>query len=91
MGIKGQPPLVNDELHKRIIVDDCIWTLEDANELSINLQKENKMEWWKCVCKGDPEINTQKVLEYSASYCILYLTTNHKNYLTSNIHLSTIY
>ena len=25
------------------------------------MSKSNKMEWWKCVIVGDPEINTQKV------------------------------
>jgi len=61
VSIKGQAaPIVDGELHKRVIVDDSMWTLED-NEVVISLQKENKMEWWKCVLVGDPEINTQKV------------------------------
>lgn len=60
VGLKGQETIVVGELHKRIIVDDTIWTLEDG-EVVINLQKDNKMEWWKCVLVGDPEINTQKV------------------------------
>mmetsp|Transcript_38808 Transcript_38808/g.122300 ORF Transcript_38808/g.122300 Transcript_38808/m.122300 type:complete len:88 (-) Transcript_38808:658-921(-) len=25
------------------------------------MDKENGMEWWKCVIIGDPEINTRKV------------------------------
>lgn len=33
----------------------------DDGEILITLQKDNKMEWWKCVIIGDPEINTQKV------------------------------
>ena len=61
VGVKGQPPIIDGELHKRVIVDDCFWTLEDGKEVSISLQKDNKMEWWKCVVAGDPEINTQKV------------------------------
>lgn len=61
VGIKGQPPIIDGELHKRVIVDDSFWTLEDGKEISIQLQKDNKMEWWKCVVVGDPEINTQKV------------------------------
>jgi hypothetical protein len=61
VGIKGQPPLIDGELHKRVIVDDSLWTLEDGREIIINLQKDNKMEWWKCVVQGDPEINTSKV------------------------------
>lgn len=61
VGIKGQPPIIDGELHKRVIVDDSFWTLEDEREISINLQKDNKMEWWKCVVVGDPEINTSKV------------------------------
>ena len=61
VGIKGQPPIVDGELHKKIIVDDSFWTLEDGKEVCLQLQKDNKMEWWKCVIVGDPEINTQKV------------------------------
>ena len=60
VGVKGETPKVNGELHKRVIVDDSFWTLEDG-EVVVSLQKENKMEWWKCVIVGDPEINTQKV------------------------------
>lgn len=61
VGIKGQPPIIDGELHKRVIVDDSFWTLEDGKDVCLQLQKDNKMEWWKCVVVGDPEINTQKV------------------------------
>ena len=30
VGLKGQPPALEGELHKKVIVDDCFWTLEDA-------------------------------------------------------------
>eukprot|EP01035_Chromulina_nebulosa_P019253 gene19253-25107_t len=59
--IKGnQEPLIDGDFHKRIVVDDSLWTIEDG-ELIITLQKDNRMEWWKSVIIGDPEINTQKV------------------------------
>jgi hypothetical protein len=61
VGLKGQPPIVNGPLLKRVIVDDSFWTVEDGREIAINLQKDNKMEWWKSVIQGDPEINTSKV------------------------------
>lgn len=61
VGLKGDTPLVDGELHKRVIVDDSFWTLEDGREIAINLQKDNKMEWWSCVVVGDPEIDTKKV------------------------------
>lgn len=60
MGLKGQAPIVDGEFYNRVIVDDSFWTLEDG-DVVLSLQKDNKMEWWKCVLKGDPEINTQKV------------------------------
>lgn len=34
---------------------------EDGKEVVLSLQKENGMEWWKCVLVGDPEIDTTKV------------------------------
>jgi hypothetical protein len=41
--------------------------------LVLNLQKDNKMEWWKCAILGDAEINTQKVIldeEVSCWLCL---------------------
>ena len=34
---------------------------EDQSALSVLLTKHDQMEWWKCLVKGDPEIDTQKV------------------------------
>jgi len=61
VGFKGQPPIVDGELHAKVKADDCLWTVEDNREVSLTLQKVNGMEWWKCVLVGDPEIDTQKV------------------------------
>eukprot|EP00245_Coleochaete_scutata_P007109 TRINITY_DN22203_c0_g1_i1.p1 TRINITY_DN22203_c0_g1~~TRINITY_DN22203_c0_g1_i1.p1 ORF type:complete len:230 (-),score=68.41 TRINITY_DN22203_c0_g1_i1:994-1683(-) len=60
-GIKGQTPILEGELFAGVKPDDCIWSIEDGKELLINLVKQNGMEWWRAVIKGDPEINTQKV------------------------------
>lgn len=61
VGLKGQPPIIDGELHKAVKVDDSFWTLEDGKEVVVSLQKENGMEWWKCAVAGDPEIDTAKV------------------------------
>lgn len=62
VALKGQSSAIIDgEFHKRIVVDDSCWTIVDG-EFVLTLTKDNRMEWWKCVIIGDPEINTQKVL-----------------------------
>ncbi|CAN1751125.1 Protein BOBBER 1 [Linum perenne] len=66
VGLKGQPPIIEGELHKPIKVDDCYWsigmfTFQDQNTISVLLTKHDQMEWWKSLVKGDPEIDTQKV------------------------------
>ncbi|XP_061952457.1 protein BOBBER 1-like [Populus nigra] len=61
VGLKGQPPIVEGELYKPIKVDDCYWSIEDQNTISILLTKHDQMDWWKSLVKGDPEIDTQKV------------------------------
>jgi hypothetical protein len=58
---KGEGPIVDNKLYKSIIVDDSFWTIEDGNRLVLTLTKSNQMEWWECVCIGDPTINLQKV------------------------------
>ncbi|KAK7320824.1 hypothetical protein VNO77_30658 [Canavalia gladiata] len=61
VGLKGQSPIIDGELYRPIKPDDCYWSIEDQNTLSILLTKHDQMEWWKCLVKGDPEIDTQKV------------------------------
>jgi hypothetical protein len=59
--LKGSEALIEGELHASVKVDDCTWSLGDEGDerlVQITLQKVNQMEWWKCVCVGDPEINT---------------------------------
>ncbi|XP_027332678.1 protein BOBBER 1-like isoform X1 [Abrus precatorius] len=61
VGLKGQPPIIDGEVYRPVKPDDCYWSIEDQNTVSILLTKHDQMEWWKCVVKGDPEIDTQKV------------------------------
>jgi len=60
-GLKGQPNVLDGELFALIKTDESLWSIEDKILLTITLTKQNKMEWWKSVTKGEPEINTQKV------------------------------
>ncbi|GLJ12827.1 hypothetical protein SUGI_0198530 [Cryptomeria japonica] len=60
-GLKGKHLILNGELSKPVKADDCFWSIEDGKVLSILLTKQNQMEWWNCVVKGEPAINTQKV------------------------------
>ncbi|KAF8379705.1 hypothetical protein HHK36_029149 [Tetracentron sinense] len=62
VGLKGKPPLIDGELFQSVKVDSCFWTLEEATTIYILLTKHNRMEWWKCLFKGDPEIDIQKVI-----------------------------
>ncbi|KAG0470206.1 hypothetical protein HPP92_016906 [Vanilla planifolia] len=61
VGLKGQPPIIDGDLYQSVKVDDCFWSIEDQEVVSILLTKQNQMEWWKYVTKGEPEVDTQKV------------------------------
>jgi hypothetical protein len=53
-------PLIDDDFFDKVVVIDSFWVI-DGNELHITLQKTLPYTWWKCVIKGDPEIDTTKV------------------------------
>ncbi|XP_076903725.1 protein BOBBER 1-like [Bidens hawaiensis] len=61
VGLKGQPPILEGDLYKSVKVDDCFWSLEDQKAIALLLTKQDQMEWWKFMVKGEPEIDTQKV------------------------------
>ncbi|KAI9797088.1 MAG: hypothetical protein M1835_002076 [Candelina submexicana] len=52
------------DLPKAIHVDESTWTLEPVSsgkEVSIHLDKVNKMEWWAHVVTSAPAIDTSKI------------------------------
>ena len=67
VALKGAAsPIVDGELYAAIRTDDTTWTLDDRDDddgrdLTITMEKKNDMEWWKCIVKGHPVIDTQKV------------------------------
>ena len=64
IGLKGQAPLIDGPLHKKIKTGESLWTLEAdgaKRTLQLTLSKVDAMNWWNCIIEGDPKIDTQKV------------------------------
>mmetsp|Transcript_15294 Transcript_15294/g.21502 ORF Transcript_15294/g.21502 Transcript_15294/m.21502 type:complete len:307 (-) Transcript_15294:280-1200(-) len=56
--------IIEGSWHAKVLTDDCTWVFEEhegKNTISCYLQKQDQMNWWKCVLKGDAEIDTQKI------------------------------
>jgi hypothetical protein len=64
VGINGQPPIVDGELHALIKPDTMVWSLEEVKNgkiLNINFDKFDTYKWWECVLVGDQCIDTTKI------------------------------
>lgn len=64
VGVKGQAPIIDGELHRKIKKDDSLWTIEtdgSQRSLQITFSKFEGQYWWDCVIEGDPKIDTQKI------------------------------
>jgi len=56
VGLKGNPPFLNQEFERPVKVKDSFWTLEDGT-LHITLQKMSKGETWLSALKGHQPID----------------------------------
>ena len=65
VGLKGgAEPIIDGELHKKILADETLWTVEtdkDDKIFQATLTKKEGMGWWSCVITGDAYIDTQKI------------------------------
>ncbi|GAW83466.1 nuclear movement protein [Plasmodium gonderi] len=46
--------------YEEVNKQECVWSIEDKKKLIIFLEKKRE-NWWPCVIKGDPEIDTSKI------------------------------
>ena len=56
VGIKGNPPFLDEDLFDKCLVDESFWMLED-DELHIQLAKMKKGEMWTCALKGHQHLD----------------------------------
>ena len=61
--VNGQVHL-EGEFHQRIKADEHVWVIDTFNKrrcVILTFEKFENQSWWKCVLKGEAEINTRKV------------------------------
>ena len=51
VGVKGNPPFLNEDLFGKILTDESFWLIED-DELHIQLIKMKKGETWNSALMG---------------------------------------
>lgn len=71
VGIKGQPPILDDELQHEIKLEETTWLLEDGKTFIINIEKVNKIEWWSKLVNSDPMISTKNINPEPSKLCDL--------------------
>ena len=56
VGIKGNPPFLDEDLGGIVEADESFWMLED-DELHIQFTKMKQGEMWTSVCKGHQSLD----------------------------------
>jgi hypothetical protein len=56
VGIKGNPPFLNEDTGGEVIVKESFWSMDGA-ELTVNLQKMRKGAMWLSALKGHGELD----------------------------------
>lgn len=56
VGLKGNPPFLDNDLFSTVVQDESAWTL-DGNDLEITLQKMRRAETWSSALKGHAQLN----------------------------------
>lgn len=54
--------IIDGDLHAKVLPEDCFWSIEDSQLISITLAKANTMQWWSQVVTTEKEINTRKIV-----------------------------
>jgi hypothetical protein len=66
LGIKGNPPFIDEPFHLIVNTSESTWTLEDG-VLHISLTKGSKGQAWECLLKGHTPVDPYTASEVQKS------------------------
>ncbi len=55
LGLKGNPPFLDEAFEGGINSDESLWTMEDG-EIHLTITKGSKGQTWPCVFKGHTKV-----------------------------------
>ncbi|KAK2736226.1 hypothetical protein FQN57_000824 [Myotisia sp. PD_48] len=66
VALKGKEPFIDGSFPHPILVDESTWTLETTSappgkEISVHLDKMNKLEWWPHIVTTAPKVDVTKI------------------------------
>ncbi|KUL87115.1 hypothetical protein ZTR_05586 [Talaromyces verruculosus] len=70
VALKGQAPIIEGDFPHPIHADDSTWMLETiptGKQVTIHLDKVNKMEWWPHIVTSAPKIDVTKITPENSS------------------------
>ncbi len=51
VGIRGQPPIIDDDFSKEVKVEESTWIIEHKKFLLLNIEKVSEQHW-RQICHG---------------------------------------
>jgi len=87
LGIKGNPPYIDEDFGDAVNASASFWTLEDGI-VHLTLEKAHPGQPWSCACKGQGQLNAFQVQQEQQKLLLQRFQMEHPGFDFSNAEFS---